>query len=203
MSTGAVVSQVSSGGKLFTQQRTVTADGNVTKDPTLAVAKIGALTTRTSDSVGTLTMNASHGITTAARLDLYWSGGARYGIVVGTVSVNSVPITGGAGDVLPADETAITAMVPQLEAFPVNTADLQGLFVSCTSPAWAVFVDDVDALVKAIYVESATDAYLWDIEQVTSIEAVNPFSLGDVASVYLSHGSSAAARQVSAVALVN
>jgi len=78
---------------------------------TLPAAKTGQLTTRTDNTTGTLTMAASHGITTAAVIDLYWTGGVRYGVVVGTVATNSVPISGGAGDNLPSNLTNITAVV--------------------------------------------------------------------------------------------
>lgn len=81
-------------------------------DP-LSAAKTGTLTTRTSDTVGTLTMSADHGITTAAVIDLYWDGGVRYGVTVGTVATNSVPFSLGAGDNLPIATTAITAVVQQ------------------------------------------------------------------------------------------
>lgn len=76
---------------------------------TLPAAKTGSLTTRTDNTNGTLTMTAGHGITTAATIDLYWEGGSRYGVTVGTVATNSVPISGGSGDNLPPATTAITA----------------------------------------------------------------------------------------------
>ncbi len=201
MATGAIVDTASAAGKSFRTARTVTSDGAVIKDPTLAAAKIGALTTRTDDDTGELTMNASHGITTGNRLDVYWSGGARYGMTVGTVATNQVPIDGGTGDVLPADETAITAMVPQLEDFAAPSASLDGLFVGCSVPAWVVFYQsDGTTLVKAVYVEDANDSYQWDADDPTA--PASPFG-ADVAKAYFSHGSSAGSKQVNAVALVN
>jgi hypothetical protein len=80
----------------------------------LPAAKTGQLTTRTDNTSGTLTMTAGHGITTAAVIDLYWTGGRRYGVVVGTVATNSVPISGGAGDNLPTNLTNITAVVQSI-----------------------------------------------------------------------------------------
>lgn len=80
----------------------------------LAAGKAGTLSTRTDDETGTLTLGAGHGITTGQIIDLYWSGGARYGILVGTVAGVSVPIGAddvGTGDVLPAQATAIVACV--------------------------------------------------------------------------------------------
>jgi len=76
---------------------------------TLPAAKTGTLSTRTNDTSGTLTLESGHGITTAAVIDLYWDGGSRYGVTVGTVSGTSVPISGGAGDNLPIATTAVTA----------------------------------------------------------------------------------------------
>src|SRR5687768_15260880 len=103
-------------GKTFSESRTITAANEIATEVKPAAAKTGSLTTRTSDTVGELTMTAGHLITTGARLDIYWTvagvNGARRGVVVGTVVVNAVPISGGAGDVLPAAATAVTAMVP-------------------------------------------------------------------------------------------
>lgn len=81
----------------------------------LPAAQAGALTTRTSDSAGTITMTSGdHTIETADVIDIYWAGGVRYGAVVGTVSTTAVPITGGSGDNLPAADTALT-LVPQFD----------------------------------------------------------------------------------------
>lgn len=67
--------------------------------------KRGTLTLRTNDTVGELTMEASHGIATGNTIYLYWAtggGGKRLAVTVGTVSGNVVPISGGTGDNLPA-----------------------------------------------------------------------------------------------------
>ncbi len=110
-------------GRNFSAQRTITTGPeSAVADPTFGVAKIGQLTTRTDSNTGILTMAASHGITTAARLDVYWSGGARYGMTVGTVSINTVPIDLGGGDNLPDVNTAVTAMIPTQHAFAMEAA---------------------------------------------------------------------------------
>jgi hypothetical protein len=97
-----------SGGSI---QSSVVRSGNapIGLVDTLPAAKTGQLTTRTDNTTGTLTMAAGHGFTTGVIIDLYWAGGVRYGVVVGTVSTNSVPISGGAGDNLPTNLTNITA----------------------------------------------------------------------------------------------
>lgn len=77
----------------------------------LAAGKAGTLSTRTDADTGTLTLGASHGITTGAVIDLYWTGGIQRGVTVGTVSGVSVPIDAGVGDDLPIATTSIVACV--------------------------------------------------------------------------------------------
>lgn len=90
------------------------SDGGDLRDISVPAGKVGQLTTRTDNETGTLTMDTGHGITTGAVIDLYWDGGARYGITVGTVSVDSVPIgadNSGTGSNLPTNLTDIVASV--------------------------------------------------------------------------------------------
>lgn len=89
----------------------------------IPAAKTGTLTTRTDNDTGTLTMSASHGITTGAKIDIYWTGGRRYNVEVGTVSVNSVPFDNGSGDNLPTNNTSVTVMVQQVYAISTGNKD--------------------------------------------------------------------------------
>lgn len=75
-------------------------------------AEVGNLTTRTDDDTGVVTLtNASHGIATAAAVNVAWSGGSRASMVVGTVAGVTLPIDAGVGDVLPAQDTEVTVTV--------------------------------------------------------------------------------------------
>jgi hypothetical protein len=106
-------SQSISGGGVTIQTLPIvrTNSGPIGLSDTLNPAKSGTLTTRTNDTSGTLTMAGGHGFTDAQVIDLYWSGGVRYGVTIGMVATNSVPISGGSGDNLPAQDTAITAVL--------------------------------------------------------------------------------------------
>src|SRR5678815_5092823 len=114
MASAIIKNNLTVDGTTYSRNTTVTADGVVRMDKTganvLAAAKVGQLTTRTDNDTGTLTMVAGHGITTGARLDIFWEEagvkGARYGVTVGTVATNSVPFDLGAGDNLPTNLTA-------------------------------------------------------------------------------------------------
>ena len=87
----------------------------------------GSLTTRTSNVDGTATLSPGHGITTGARLHVYWSGGSRYSVVAGTVSGNAVPFSGGLGDNLPLSGTAVSLAVPTLYPAVMSGDDMTQL----------------------------------------------------------------------------
>ena len=105
-----VTNNISVTGNGVTIQRTIqrSVEGASAREISLPAAKAGTLSTRTSTSVGTLTLSPGHGITTGMTVDLYWTGGNRYTVTVGTVSGDSVPFSLGAGFDLPVQGTAVT-----------------------------------------------------------------------------------------------
>lgn len=115
-------------GPSMEQQTQRTAQGSSQVSVTVPVGKTGTLSTRTNNSDGTLTLTANHGIETGDVIDLYWSGGSRRNVTVGTVSVNSVPISSGAGTNLPVQATAIVAS-PQVD-FNLGIVDTSDLLMT-------------------------------------------------------------------------
>ena len=71
----------------------------------------GTLTTRTSNTVGTITVSSGHGIANGSLLDIYWAAGKRASVLVGTTGSTTIPITVGSGDNLPSTSTAIVIVV--------------------------------------------------------------------------------------------
>ncbi len=111
-------------------------------------------------------------------------------MTVGTVTVNSVPIDGGAGDVLPADETAITAQVPVEEEFLATGDDVQYIAVKSSRKGIVVFADasDVELHAVATAIDGANGGgYQW----FTGSGLTNPLAGDDVAKVFFSNGDSA------------
>lgn len=168
-------------------------------DTILAVAKIGQLTTRTSATVGELTMASGHAITTGQRLDIYWEEagvkGCRRGVTVGTVASLAVPFTLGSGDNLPTNLTAVTAQVPAEEAFLVTGSNVQFIFAKATRRACIVFADASSAELHAIEAEldgTTGGGYQW----FTGNGVTNPLAGDAVAKVFISNGSSAATNAV-------
>lgn len=189
------------GGKTFTNGATTEVDGTVLRDPALAVAKVGTLSTRTSDTAGTLTMASGHGITDAARIDIYWADGQCTSALVGTVATNSVPFTLATGDVLPIATTAITAMVQHVENFAVTLADLQNLCVGAANAACSATFRDGSTVVGVVRVRPASPTnkhYIWDVGDGSDAALTD-----DCLTVGITHGDSVSSRTVNVVAMVD
>lgn len=185
---------------------TVSADNAAVAEPVggVAAAQTGVLTTRSSGTAGTVTMDSGgHTITTGIRVDVYWSGGVAYGATVGTVSGTSVPFTLAQGDALPAATTAVRVSIPDKEAMAVSyTAAVAAIAYAALAgsdyPATVVFADSGNNTLAVYKPTAASPAAAWEGTSVST----NPFA-SDVAFVFLSHGNSDAARTVGGGVLFN
>lgn len=177
-------------GKSFSQTLTLSAASAIPIEADVPAAKAGTLSTRTDDNTGTLTLGSGHGVTTGDRLDLYWSGGSRRGITVGTVSGTSVPIDLGSGDVLPSQGTAITAMVPVEKVLLFDGDNLKAL--TWYSDAIGTFViaqsNDTEEWYKSV--QLAAGAGLWHENDGDA----NPLVGDTLAKVFMSHNDSTATK---------
>lgn len=201
-----VIQNCSFGGISFNASVILSADIVVSAIVSVAVAQAGVLTTRTDANTGTLTMtSASHGITTGARLDVYWSGGRRRGMTVGTVSGTSVPIDLGAGTDLPAADTAITASVPVKRAMRFTNANLALFGATCDGECQFTFVENDSATeTYALYLAQPASAGQFSTSVWHSSSGVAlPFSGTDTEYVWVSQGGTTAARNMSTAALTN
>lgn len=155
---------------------TVDFEGAVIVEKTLAAlvaAQTGTLTTRTDDDTGVATLSTGHGIESADVCDVYWADGVRHGMVA-TVATNAVSLDGGAGDNLPAEDTAVT--VVKQTAVEVNfdgdTLEIIGIFYRNPSDTGAKghldLQDSGDATIKEVDLvhETANNGLgnIWNIE---------------------------------------
>jgi hypothetical protein len=186
-------------GETFDFSGTLNADNVVLTPKDLPAAKAGQLTTRTSNTAGTLTMAGGHGITTAALLDIYWINpdgtyGRRYNVTVGTVATNSVPFSGGLGDNLPLNMTNVTAMVPVVESVAAFLAGIVLAAAKCVgAQATVVFTQDDGTVITALMPNRTPAAAVWYTGLGTS-----PFT-ADLGQIHFSHGDSSAERTVTSV----
>jgi len=138
-------------------------------------------------------MATGHGIITGDVIDLFWDGGNRRGILVGTVATNSVPIgadNAGTGDNLPTNLTAITAFVRLEEEFLVTGDNIQAIGAKMSRKGAVVFADAADVELFAIvdpFDAASGGGYQW----YTGNGITNPLAGEAVAKVFFSNGDSA------------
>lgn len=193
MSVNATVTKSQTlGGVSFPESKTPTGDAMIVQNITVPAAEAGELTTRTSDTAGTLTMDDSaHTINTGDRLDLYWTGGSCRDALVGTVSGASVPFTGAQGDVLPIATTEIMAAVPVEVDVVVDGDNLVALLmanISAIGQAQIVLEDDGAAEAYFARLGIACSRTWHDADGTD-----NPIAGDLIEKAYLSHGGTAAA----------
>lgn len=196
MTVAANIAQSNSiGGVRFPESRTLTADGQIVHDVSIAAADAGSLTTRTSDTVGTITADESdHTISTGDRVDLYWTtAGVNYqrrGVDVGTVTATSIPISGGDGDNLPVqDSDIVVCAVVELDVF-VDGDNIVAALAYIEKLGQVVFIDtSVSDVEIALWTIGEAVTKMW-----TNVDGDdNPFEGVDIARVYVSHSDTAAA----------
>jgi len=187
----------SGGGQSVAEQLKLTGDALVPLVVTIPAAKQGVM-----GATGHLTMNTGHGITTGQKLDVYWAGGRRMGLTVGTVATNDVPVSGGTGDALPASATALKAMVPVVKDLP--SVDGDGLLhVSLKTPKTGhislLKADDTVVLDKVLVPPGANNSvYEWHAGNGDT----NPLAGATLTQAVFSHGEIAGI-EMSVVALFN
>lgn len=190
MSQGVFQSINKIGDETFSQSTTITTKSQHITDINVPAAKVGSLTTRTSDTVGTLTMTAGHGLTTGINVDIYWTGGRRLGVAVGTVATNSVPISGGTGDNLPSANTSINVSPVLTANVQIDVDNIKAIVISSAGRGTAIVRGSDDPILTKEF--SATGIYSWYLASgVTS-----PFDVvtggNTVELIMLSNGETAA-----------
>lgn len=187
------------GSKSYSENRTLTAKASIDREVSLAAAKAGVTASGAGTSTGSLTMGSGHGITTAAKIAVFWAGGHRRNVTVGTVSGTTVPISGGSGDNLPVNGTAITAMVEEVVEVRFDGDDLVMLCASSVAPFVVWLSGDDDTEDFAITAPYTGQAYEWD----SASGVTNPVAADVVTKARVAHGDSTGTRTVSIGVAIN
>jgi hypothetical protein len=188
MPIGTISSNVSLAGISIQSLITREAEGQISHTVALAAGKAGTLTTRTDDNTGEATLGTGHGMAQNDVVDVYWEDGVRYGMVVGVVAGNVVPIDGGAGDNLPLADTALV-VCKQTEINTDFDGDDAVMFaVHSTKRGHANFQDSGDASLEAVDL-AANEVWWWAADTGES----NPLSGNAVDKVLVSNGTTEAA----------
>lgn len=179
----------SDGGEQFTQTLSITSNGGeVEQESTIPAAKGGTLTTRTDANTGEMTLESGHGITDSDVVDVYWSGGSRRGMTVGTVASLVVPIDGGSGDDLPAQDTVVATMIPVTKDFVVTGDNVEFLAVKSPVPGAIVLQESGPTEIAAatyLITEENGGGRAW----ISGGGVTNPLASKTTINVKFSHGS--------------
>jgi hypothetical protein len=194
MPSSRYTSNISGGGLTISAGKTRETDNAESFTPTLPAGKAGTLTTRTDDDTGVATLSGGHGIVTSDVVDVYWSGGSRYGMDA-TVAVNAVTIDGGAGDNLPAQDTALV-VTKQVQVTISMDGDNVALFgvkaefadQASTDKAQVTFHDAADDVIAHLDL-NANQLTIIDVEGGDT----NPFAGDPITYARATCGSSSAA----------
>lgn len=163
-----------------------TVDGQLSAEVSLAAGKAGSLTTRTDNNTGEATLATGHGITDGAIVDVYWDGGMRYGMTVGTVAGDVVPIDGGGGDNLPVEDTDLVVCVQTEINLDFDGDDVKIVAAMSNRAGHLDFQDSADASLAAVEL-AANEPWSW----VSDTGVANPLTGNAVDKILVSNGDSA------------
>lgn len=194
--TAKIQTTIALSGLTLTQQGSLAGDYSLAQNAVVPAAKTGSLTTRTDNTTGTITGATGHGIATSDLIDVYWTGGSRSAVVVGTVATNSIPISGGAGDNLPIATTPLTLMKRTQLTTPFAAAKLRLIAVRCPVRA-IISIEDGSGVLLLIKL-AAGQVYEWDAGSLDT----NPIS-GTATKTNISHESSSAQQTIPLALLLN
>jgi len=155
---GIITSNIAIGGSNFSSSTTITDSGQIGADVTLTAGQAGTLSTYTSTTGGTATLSIGHGITTGVKVNIYWTGGCRYGVTVGTVNVNSVPFSLGAGTDLPIQTTAIVVALCTTINVDVTGNDVSIIAAQGSQAGNVTFYASNDSVISNV---ELTAGYAW------------------------------------------
>ena len=164
-----------------------TGTGETNAESTLNAAVASTLSTRTDNTNGTLTLPSGHGLVTGT-FDLYFTNGIRR-TVSGTVTANSMAITLGTGDNLPAANATVNVSVPVTVDFDSTGSTIILAAVAQQRRASITFQTVAPAAIFSLDLgrvdETTAEPWLW----ASGGNVASPFT-SDVAQLQLSNGSS-------------
>lgn len=181
------------GGVSISGAITRTIDGQISSSPiNIAAAVAGTIDSYAEgppeEWVCTCT---GHSFIATNKVDVYWSGGRRYGMIVNDVDGETIDLqedTVVGGDDMPAAETAITVCLRQEIDVDFDGDLLEMLAVICTAIGWLVFEEVAPALAYAVELPAANEPFIWAIGG----SIANPLAGKDVVKAYASHAETTA-----------
>lgn len=187
MFTASVRTVLNVGGMNFQGADAVrSASGQISQQPNLPAAKSGTLTGRTDNDTGVATLAGGHGIISTDKVDVYWTGGRRYGMTA-TVAVNAVSVDGGTGDNLPAQDTPVTVVKPTPIDLDFVGDKLKAIGAYCEKRGILQLLDGSDGVQLAVTLEPMVP-YVW----IADNGVANPIAGDTIAKALMSQSDAGA-----------
>lgn len=147
----------------------------------------GTLTTRTSDSVGVITVAEGHGLTTSDTIAVFWIAGMRYGVTITGTTATTVTIATGAGTVLPAVSSVVTIGKEVVTSLGHIGDDLKIFAIHSTNRLSANIRDVTPATIEALDV-AARESWAY----ISNYSGANPFAGETLVTAVLANGGTTA-----------
>lgn len=198
-----ITHSTSIGGKSFSQQRSVAAEGEIARQKDLPAAKAATLTTRTDDDTGVITVAAGVGaqFSVGERVDVYWDVGGikghRRGMLVSSIAVDAITVGTavgdvGAGNIFPAAASVVQLAKSVLAEFRVDGDDVAVLAFASDARAIIVLTEADGLEDHFVHLPEVGAAVVWDKNDGT----VNPIATKVIARAYMSHNDTASTKAV-------
>lgn len=178
-------------------------DSKIELEVSLPAGTAGTLSTRTDDNTGIVTVS-SHSITISDTVDVYWSGGRRYGVDVTAQDATTISIDLGAGDNLPTATTSVVIVkqVPFNLALDGDNAKIVGVSYEVADASGygcrVTLFDSADDTITGLDLDA-------NVPNVVDIEGgqTNPYTGDPITDGVASNGSSSTAATLKIQAIVD
>lgn len=156
---GRVQKVITIGGENFNQNTTPVGDGVVVTKVLVPAAEHSLMLTKTADDEGAISVPIS-GVLNSGLLDVWWEGGLRRGMTAEMDSMGNIAISGGNGDALPAENTAVLISIPIIRKLGIKRAREDCIAYASEGDGYFDLVNDSGYTITRRV--SAGSTYLWE-----------------------------------------
>lgn len=188
MADGAVAMGGIVGGRSFNGSIARSGTGRASEETTLAAGVPGTLTTRTDNDTGVVTV-ASHSITTANKVGVFWAGGSRRGMTVTATTGTTITIDVGSGTNLPIATTVVVICAETVLDINFAGDTTYQAIVQAQTRATFSFQQSGGTEVIAVEVGGAGEQNeFWEWHSSVTGGTANPFAGVSVGKIAISNG---------------
>lgn len=177
-------------GQGFTGSMTRSPAGSISHVSSIGAGTSGVLSTRTDNDTGTITSN-SHPFNDDDIVDIYWTGGMRYGMKVSSAAANTFVLGAsvvGTGDNLPTQGTTVIVCLQETVNIDFDGDDAKLIAITASGRASFDFQEGAGTSVAHIEIEDANEIIAW----ASDTSAANPLTGNAIGQVKVSNGTTSA-----------